>query len=242
MTTELYLEFDEGKYSLLKREAYDLDLNLETYLSEMIEDMISFNKDKTEDEQNMETYKEHKWKMREPESTAIERFQERWWHFISQTVDEYKCIDENEEYSEYEDYLPKNMENCIKYVMDECSEVIEDEMEFPCTDLIKKTVLDAFEPDNTEISETDINKLINVEVNIYFEIHNSFLFGGKGSIGYTRNHFDECKNFDHKNINDEFINQQIESNAAFFNVDKSDIHIISKQKYDEKTSDEDENE
>lgn len=237
MTTDLYLEFDEGKYSLLKREAYDLDLNLETYLSEMIEDMISFNKDKTEDEQNMEAYKEYKWKMREPESTAIERFQERWWHFISQTVDEYKCIDENEEYSEYEDYLPKNMENCIRYVMDECSEVIEDEMEFPCTDLIKKTVLDAIEP-----SEMDINKLINVEVNIYFEIHNSILFGGKGSIGYTRNHFDECKNFDHKNINDEFINQQIESNAALFNVDKSDVHIISKQKYDEKTSDEDENE
>ena len=69
MTTELYLEFDEGKYSLLKREAYDLDLNLETYLSEMIEDMISFNKDKTEDEQNMEAYKEYKWKMREPESS-----------------------------------------------------------------------------------------------------------------------------------------------------------------------------
>ncbi len=42
------------------------------------EDMISLNRKKTEDEENMDKYKTIKWKDREVEFSAIERFSEEW--------------------------------------------------------------------------------------------------------------------------------------------------------------------
>lgn len=74
MTDCFWLEFDPDKLAILKQEAYELDLSLEEYLSEMLEDMVSFNREKTEDEANMDKYKTIKWKDREVESSAIERF------------------------------------------------------------------------------------------------------------------------------------------------------------------------
>ena len=73
MTDCFWLEFDPDKLAMLKQEAYELDLSLEEYLSEMLEDMVSFNREKTEDEANMDKYKTIKWKDREVESSAIER-------------------------------------------------------------------------------------------------------------------------------------------------------------------------
>ena len=43
MTQEMFLEFDDFKLEVLREKAYELDLNLETYLSCMIEDMVSLN-------------------------------------------------------------------------------------------------------------------------------------------------------------------------------------------------------
>ena len=56
MTDCFWLEFDPDKLAILKQEAYELDLSLEEYLSEMLEDMVSFNREKTEDEANMDKY------------------------------------------------------------------------------------------------------------------------------------------------------------------------------------------
>lgn len=135
MTDCFYLEFDEDKLAILKQEAYELDLSLEEYLSEMIEDMVSFNREKTEDEENMDKYKTIKWKDREVESPAIERFSERWTHFIK---------DEIEGYDVYlEDLAEEDPEatpiDIMEYTLKECCEYIEEEMEFPCVDLIKET-------------------------------------------------------------------------------------------------------
>ena len=66
MTDCFWLEFDPDKLAILKQEAYELDLSLEEYLSEMLEDMVSFNREKTEDEANMDKYKTIKWKLKEP--------------------------------------------------------------------------------------------------------------------------------------------------------------------------------
>ena len=89
MTDCFWLEFDPDKLAILKQEAYELDLSLEEYLSEMLEDMVSFNREKTEDEANMDKYKTIKWKDREVESSAIERFSERWTHFIKDEIERY---------------------------------------------------------------------------------------------------------------------------------------------------------
>jgi len=73
MTDCFWLEFDPDKLAILKQEAYELDLSLEEYLSEMLEDMVSFNREKTEDEANMDKYKTIKWKDRCEKSEKLER-------------------------------------------------------------------------------------------------------------------------------------------------------------------------
>ena len=126
MTDCFWLEFDPDKLAILKQEAYELDLSLEEYLSEMLEDMVSFNREKTEDEANMDKYKTIKWKDREVESSAIERFSERWTHFIK---------DEIERYDVYLEYLAEEDPEAtpidiMEFTLNECSEYINEEMEF----------------------------------------------------------------------------------------------------------------
>lgn len=139
MTDSFWLEFDEDKLAVLKQEAYELDLSLEEYLSEMIEDMVSFNRDKTEDEENMDKYKTIKWKDREVESSAIERFSEEWSSYIEETIEDYFYEDEDD------DERPlriKSNEDCIRFVVDQCRENLEESMGFPCEKLIKETAED----------------------------------------------------------------------------------------------------
>ena len=138
MVDNFWLEFDEFKLSLLKKEAYMLDLNLETYLSEMIEDMISLNRKKTEDEENMDKYKTIKWKDREVESSAIERFSEEWTHYIKEEIDFYDAYVEDLAEEEPE---AKPMD-IMEYILNKCSEYIEEDMGFPCEELIKETAED----------------------------------------------------------------------------------------------------
>lgn len=136
MTDCFYLEFDEDKLAILKQEAYELDLSLEEYLSEMLEDMVSFNREKTEDEKNMEKYKTVKWKDREVESSAIERFSEEWSGYIEETVEDYFFEDEDDE---ERPLTIKSNDGCIQYVIAHCSENLEESMGFRCDNLIKET-------------------------------------------------------------------------------------------------------
>lgn len=138
MTDSFWLEFDEDKLAILRQEAYELDLSLEEYLSEMIEDMVSFNREKTEDEENMDKYKTVKWKDREVESSAIERFSERWTYFIKDEIDGYDVYLEDLA-EEDPDAIPINV---MEFTLDKCCEYIEEEMGFRCEKLIKETAED----------------------------------------------------------------------------------------------------
>ena len=91
MTQEMFLGFDDFKLEVLREKAYELDLNLETYLSCMIEDMVSLNPigKETESEKLMEQYIEKKWEDREAEP-AIERFNEEYSHYIRSTIEDYE--------------------------------------------------------------------------------------------------------------------------------------------------------
>lgn len=138
MTDSFWLEFDEDKLAILRQEAYELDLSLEEYLSEMIEDMVLFNREKTEDEENMDKYKTVKWKDREVESSAIERFSERWTYFIKDEIDGYDVYLEDLA-EEDPDAIPINV---MEFTLDKCCEYIEEEMGFRCEKLIKETAED----------------------------------------------------------------------------------------------------
>lgn len=136
MTDCFYLEFDPDKLAILKQEAFELDLSLEEYLSEMLEDMVSFNREKTEDELNMDRYKTIKWKDREVESSAIERFSEEWYSYIADKIEQYFFEDDDEDESIL---TTKSYQGCLEYLFGDCLEYIEEEMEFPCIDLVGKT-------------------------------------------------------------------------------------------------------
>ena len=132
MTDCFWLEFDPDKLAILKQEAYELDLSLEEYLSEMLEDMVSFNREKTEDEANMDKYKTIKWKDREVESSAIERFSERWTHFIKDEIERY---DVYLEYLAEEDPEATPIDICLLYTSRK--EKIQESMK-ECTDHMYK--------------------------------------------------------------------------------------------------------
>ena len=106
MTQEMFLEFDDFKLEVLREKAYELDLNLETYLSCMIEDMVSLNPigKETESEKLMEQYVEKKWEDREAEP-AIERFNEEYSRYIRSTIEDYE-----------EENPDGNLKECIDYV------------------------------------------------------------------------------------------------------------------------------
>ena len=87
----------------------------------------------------------------------------------------------------------------------------------------------------TKVNVPLVNPLINVEVHMYFEVRNSDLWGGKGSVGYTELGYSECRSIDE--LNSEFIERQIEIIADSACVDKKHVRAITKQEYDEKSND-----
>lgn len=89
----------------------------------------------------------------------------------------------------------------------------------------------------TKVNGIPVDPLINVEVHMYFEVHNSDLWGGKGSVGYMEVGYCECKNIIINELNNDFIERQIEFAANSASVDKKYVRPITKQEYDEKSND-----
>lgn len=87
----------------------------------------------------------------------------------------------------------------------------------------------------TKVNVPLVNPLINVEVHMYFEVRNSDLWGGKGTVGYAKLGYSECRSIDE--LNSEFIERQIEIIADSACVDKKHVRAITKQEYDEKSND-----
>lgn len=89
-----------------------------------------------------------------------------------------------------------------------------------------------------EINGIFVDPLINVEIHLYFEVHNSELWGGEGTVGYTEVSYRECRRIDVNGLNSDFVERQIEIAANSTCVDKNDVRAITKQEYDEKSNDE----
>ena len=94
----------------------------------MIEDMVSLNPrdNMTEPEKLMDKYIEKKWEKRIPVQPII-RFQEEYGDFINSSIQEYK-----------EENPFGSKEDCINFVLKDCSEYIYEEMEFNCDRYIKE--------------------------------------------------------------------------------------------------------
>lgn len=84
-----------------------------------------------------------------------------------------------------------------------------------------------------------MNPLIHISITLHFEVMNSEMFGGEGSVGYTSVAHRGISNLD--GVNDEFIESQKKITANLLHVSVEDITLISKEAYDFATEgDEDE--
>lgn len=81
-----------------------------------------------------------------------------------------------------------------------------------------------------EVAQEKMNPLIYVTISLHFEVSNSEMFGGKGSIGYTATNFGGVKNLEA--VDETFIDEHIGSVAGMLNVTKEEIKLISKEEYD----------
>ncbi|MEA5135389.1 MAG: hypothetical protein VB035_04530 [Candidatus Fimivivens sp.] len=80
-----------------------------------------------------------------------------------------------------------------------------------------------------------MNPLIYVTIGLHFEVRDSEMFGGKDSIGYTLTNFGGVQNLE--NVDDSFIDKQVEIVANMLHVPKENVKVISKDEYDEATED-----
>lgn len=78
---------------------------------------------------------------------------------------------------------------------------------------------------------------INVNITFYMRVNNSPMFGGKGSVGYTKLAIDECKNINDVPI-EEMLSNLKRAESKLFEVCEDDIELIDKKIYDENTEDE----
>lgn len=79
-----------------------------------------------------------------------------------------------------------------------------------------------------------MNELAYVTVGLYFEVKDSYIYGGEGSVGYAAINLEEV---DTRKITDEFINKRMQELSEAFKVPVDSVKLISKEEYDRETED-----
>lgn len=84
----------------------------------------------------------------------------------------------------------------------------------------------------------------NIKLTLYFEVKNSYVFGGLYSIGYLSsgielNKLDYQKDnlFNKKEIMENYISDQMKGTAELCDVPVEYVRVISKEEYEENTDD-----
>ena len=74
-----------------------------------------------------------------------------------------------------------------------------------------------------------MNPLVSITATLYFEVKNSPMFGGEGSVGYTSAAFSDVQHIE--NLDDDFITAQKKITCKMLGVSVDDISLISKEAY-----------
>lgn len=84
----------------------------------------------------------------------------------------------------------------------------------------------------------------NIKLTLYFEIRDSIIYGGLGSIGYTsfgieldRLNYEKDNLFNKKEIMERYISHQTGAMAEFTKVPVECVRVISKEEYESNTDD-----
>lgn len=82
----------------------------------------------------------------------------------------------------------------------------------------------------------------NIKLSLFFEIKDSYIYGGEGSIGYScmaieLNQLDYEKDnlLNKKEIMESYISDQTKNMAEFSKVSVECVRVISKEEYEENT-------
>ena len=78
-----------------------------------------------------------------------------------------------------------------------------------------------------------MNPLIDITVSVYFEVYNAKIYGGEGSVGYASIQYTGCNPFRLNTLNTEFLDNQKIIIADFLKVSKSDIYVVSREKFEQ---------
>lgn len=79
----------------------------------------------------------------------------------------------------------------------------------------------------------------DVHLNFYMRIHDSEMFGGEGSVGYSRQTLKNCQNFDPTKV-EATAQYVIKSASGILGVSPDKIELITYQEYEDETADEEE--
>lgn len=84
-----------------------------------------------------------------------------------------------------------------------------------------------------------------IDISLFFEVYDSGIFGGKGSIGYTTAQYCNCsiprmlEVFSSPEKVEEYLRAQTLETAKFCNVPVNKVKLITEDEYIEKTEDDD---
>ncbi|MGC4018382.1 MAG: hypothetical protein QM793_03565 [Muricomes sp.] len=83
-----------------------------------------------------------------------------------------------------------------------------------------------------------MNPLVHVTASLHFEISDSYMFGGEGTIGYMTINLGGIG--DVSKITDDYIDARRQEHADLFQVPVESVKLISKEEYDRETEDDEE--
>lgn len=82
---------------------------------------------------------------------------------------------------------------------------------------------------------TELRELVDVSVKMYYEIKNSRMYGGEGSIGYSAIEMDQCRNPDQ--MTEELLDTTRRDVAALLKVEEENVRMISREEYEANVED-----
>ena len=84
----------------------------------------------------------------------------------------------------------------------------------------------------------------NIKLTLYFEIKDSEIYGGVGSVGYlsegievNRIDYEKDNLFNKRELMERYVSEQTEAVAEFVKVPVGCMRVISKEEYDSNTDD-----
>lgn len=126
--------------------------------------------------------------------------------------------------------------DCSIYSVEYVQEWINKEVDFTANEALTLIIMGVkgFYDAVILIEKQKMNPLIDIDLTYYFEVLNSGIFGGEGSVGYVSHISNGVRKLGNANV---FLEGLIKTVALASSCSSLDIKLISKEEYDLGTED-----